>query len=244
MNDGSTRALRDLGFRLDGEVCTPGDAGYATAQPWNLAVRSAPLAVVFAESDADVAAAVQFAAAHDLRVAVRSTGHGATPLGEDVLLIHTGRMGGCVVDPVARSARVQPGVSWQQVIEQAAPHGLAALGGAAPGVGVVGYLTGGGIGPLVRTYGASSDFVRAISVVTGDGRRIRATPTEHEEMFWGLRGGKATLGIVTEMEIDLVELPSSTRGRSGSTPRTPRASCTPGAGWASGCPSRAAPRWR
>ncbi len=207
MADSLTRAVRELDRRLTGQVSLPGDAGYAVAQPWNLAVRSAPRAVVHGESGADIAAAVRFAAAHDLRVAVRSTGHGATPTGEDVLLIHTGRMGGCSIDPAARSARVQAGATWQRVIEQAAPYGLAPVGGAAPAVGVVGYLTGGGIGPLVRTYGVSSDLVRALSVVTGEGRQLSVTPTEHEDLFWGLRGGKATLGIVTEVEVDLVALP-------------------------------------
>jgi hypothetical protein len=99
-------------------------------------------------------------------------------------------------------------VLWQQVIDAAAPHGLAPVCGAAPNIGAVGYLTGGGIGPLARTFGAGSDYVRALEVVTGDGELRRATPAEHADLFWGLRGGKATLGIVTAVEIDLVPLAS------------------------------------
>ena len=65
-------------------------------------------------------------------------------------------------------ARVGAGVRWQQVLDTAAPYGLAGLAGSAPGVGVVGYTTGGGIGPVSHTFGYASDLVRAVEVVTGD----------------------------------------------------------------------------
>jgi DNA-binding SARP family transcriptional activator len=93
-----------------------------------------------------------------------------------------------------------------RAVDTAAPHGLAPVCGAAPGVGVAGFLTGGGIGPLSRTFGVGSDHVHALEVVTGEGRLLRITPDEHEDLFWGLRGGKATLGIVTAVEIGLVPL--------------------------------------
>jgi FAD/FMN-containing dehydrogenase len=76
--------------------------------------------------------------------------------------------------------------------------------GSSSDVGVVGYLTGGGVGPMARTYGLSADRVRAFEVVTGDGTLRRATPTEHPELFWALRGGKGAVGIVTAVEVDLV----------------------------------------
>lgn len=98
------------------------------------------------------------------------------------------------------------GARWQDVLDAATTHGLAPLCGSAPGVGVVGYLTGGGIGPLVRTVGLSSDHVRAFDVVTGEGTLLRATPEENADLFWGLRGGKATLGIVTAVEIALLPI--------------------------------------
>ncbi len=68
------------------------------------------------------------------------------------------------------------------------------------------FLTGGGIGPLVRTVGLSSDHVRAFELVTGAGEILRVTPEEHADLFWGLRGGKSTLGIVTAVEIDLLPI--------------------------------------
>src|SRR5262249_29377090 len=69
-----------------------------------------------------------------------------------------------------------------------------------------GFLTGGGIGPLVRSVGLASDHVRAFEVVTGSGEVVRATAEQHADLFWGLRGGKATLGIVTAVEIDLLPI--------------------------------------
>jgi FAD/FMN-containing dehydrogenase len=189
-------------------LITPGQAGYGNSVPWNRAVASEPAAVIEARNSADVADAVRHAADHDLRVAVRSSGHGAVPVDGSTLLVHTAAMADYSVDPVRRVVRLGAGVRWQPVLEAAARYGLAPICGSSPGIGAVGYLTGGGIGPLARTFGVSSDFVRAIEVVVGDGRVLRATPTQHEELFWGLRGGKATLGIVTSLEMELVRLDS------------------------------------
>lgn len=184
----------------------PYDAAYAESRPWNRAVVSAPRAVVRAHTAAEVAAAVTFAGACGLRVAVRSTGHGAVPIDRSTLLVHTGAMTECTIQPERRWARIGAGVRWQQVLDAAASHGLAPVCGSAPGIGAVGFLTGGGLGPVARTLGVSADHVRALEVVTGTGRMLRATPTEHPELFWGLRGGKATLGIVTAVEIDLLPI--------------------------------------
>jgi FAD/FMN-containing dehydrogenase len=198
--------LEKLRGRLSGALALPGEPGYARAAPWNVAVPSQQRAVVLAASAGDVAETVRFAGEHGLRVAVRRTGHGAVPLSDDTLLVHTAALDECAVEPQRRMARVGAGVVWQQVIDAAAPHGLAPLSGAAPGVGVAGLLSGGGLGPLARTYGVCSDLVRALEVVTGDGSMLRATAEEHPDLFWGLRGGKGTLGIVTAVEIDLLPL--------------------------------------
>jgi FAD binding domain len=202
-------ALTALRERIAGDVFLPTDPGYGVATPWNVAIERSPRAVVAVASAADVVETVRFAADRGLRVAVQRTGHGAVALaGDDVLLVHTARLDECVVDAAERTARVGAGVIWEQVIEAATPHGLAPLVGSAPGVGVVGFLTGCGIGPLARTYGLSSDHVRAFELVTGAGDVLRVTPELHAELFWGLRGGKGSLGIVTAVEIDLMPLAS------------------------------------
>jgi FAD binding domain len=183
-------------------VALPGDDRYARlATPWNVAIASAPAAVVEARGVQDVVDAVRFAGAAGLPVAVQATGHGiAGPL-DGALLIHTGRLDECVVHPDGW-ARVGAGVRWQQVLDAAAPYGLGALAGSAPNVGVVGYTTGGGLGPVARTYGWASDLVRAAEVVTGDGELRRITPGH--ELFAALRGGKGAVGIVTALEFDLL----------------------------------------
>ncbi len=197
--------LDGLRRRLSGGLGLPGDELHTRlSTPWNVAVPTSPAAVVEARTAQDVVEAVRFAAAAGLAVGVQCTGHGIADALDGALLVSTGRLDECVVHPDGW-ARVGAGVRWQAVLDEAAVHGLAPLCGSSPGVGVVGYTTGGGLGPVARTHGWASDRVRAIEVVTGDGVLRRATPDTHADLFWALRGGKGALGIVTAMEFDLVE---------------------------------------
>ncbi len=202
MTHSDSLVLDDLRQTVAGTVHTPGDPGYPTIG-FNVTVDRRPAAVVDVTSTDDVAATLRFAAVHGMTVGVHATGHGGTPLGGGSLLVRTAGLDTCVIDPQARTARIGAGVRWQTVIDAAVPHGLAPLCGSATGVGVVGFLTGGGIGPLVRTVGASSDYVRSMTVVTGDGVVRTASAVENPELFWGLRGGKATLGLVTEVVVEM-----------------------------------------
>lgn len=173
--------LRTLRDHVATHVALPGEPGYERCVPWNVAAPVTPAAVVLATSPADVAATVRFAGMHGFTVTVQATGHGAVGIGLSTILVQTAVMKHCAVDVPNRTARVEAGARWQDVLNAATPHGLAPLCGSAPGVGVVGYLTGGGIGPLVRTVGLSSDHVRSFDVVTGEGgccvRRGTRTPT-------------------------------------------------------------------
>ncbi|MEU0495729.1 FAD-binding oxidoreductase [Mycobacterium sp. NPDC006124] len=201
-NDG----MEQLRSYVGAPVALPGERVYDRATPWNVAVPVRPGAVVLAATASHVAEVMRFAGDRGLRVAVQATGHGAVPIGADTVLVLTAGLSGCVVDPIARTARVGAGVRWQTVLDAATPHGLAPLCGSAPGVGVVGFLTGGGVGPLVRTVGLSADYVRAVELVTGAGEILRVTPEEHADLFWGVRGGKSMLGVVTAVEIDLLPI--------------------------------------
>jgi hypothetical protein len=200
----SPAGLHQLRSRLSGTLALPGEPGYERCESWNTAVASHPVAVIAAADAADVAEAVRFAGARGLRVGVQCTGHGAVEdLGDDALLIHTGELDGLTIDPDLRRVRIGAGLTWRPVIAAAATHGLAPNVGSAPDVGVAGFLTGGGIGPLVRHFGVASDWVTAIDVVTGEGELLHVTPNHHAELFWGLRGGKSTLGIVCAVEVEL-----------------------------------------
>ncbi len=204
----SEAPFEELDARTTGTVAVPGDEAYdGLVSPWNLAIPVRPAAVVAAQTAQDVVEAVRFAASHDLRVTPQATGHG--PIAELLteLLVTTQGLDECVVHPEGW-ARVGAGVKWLRVVEAAAPYGLAPLSGSITDVGIVGYTTGGGLGPMARTYGMAIDKVRAIEVVTGDGELRRATPTEHPELFFGLRGAKGMLGIVTAIEFDLVHQPT------------------------------------
>src|SRR5215831_15552535 len=93
---------------LAGRLVRPGDQDYDQARTaWNLAVDQRPAGVIRPESAADVSAALSYAAARGLRIAVQGTGHAARPLGflADTLLLRTERMRGIRIDPRARVAR-------------------------------------------------------------------------------------------------------------------------------------------
>ncbi|GAA4686666.1 FAD-binding oxidoreductase [Pseudonocardia yuanmonensis] len=197
-----------LAAAVAGPVLQPGDPGFAEeVAGYNVAYTPAAAVVVGATSTADVAAAVRFAAAAGLRVAVQATGHGLTGELFGTVLVTTRRMDAVRIDPLNRRAVVGAGVRWRAVIDAAAPHGLAPLNGSSSAVGVVGYTTGGGLGPLARRYGFAADHVRRFTLVTADGS-VREVSENSQgadaDLFWAVRGGKGNFGIVTEMEFDLV----------------------------------------
>lgn len=205
----TTDVLGDLRPRLTGRLTTPTDAAWDTARTaWNLAVDQQPIAVVQAETAADVAATVDFARRAGLQVAPQGTGHNAAPLGDlsRTVLLKTDRMRGITVDPAARTARVEAGVLCQELSEAAAPHGLAGLVGSSPDVGIVGYTVGGGLSWFGRKHGLSCSSVVAAEVVTADGVQRRVDAENDPELFWGLRGGGGSLAVVTALEVRLVPL--------------------------------------
>jgi hypothetical protein len=110
------------------------------------------------------------------------------------------------IDATAKTATFGGGSPWAPVIAAAAEHGLAPITGSSSTVGAVGYLLGGGLGPLARSHGFSSDYLRSLRVVTGEGELVTASADENADLFWALRGGKAGLGIVVEATVALVEL--------------------------------------
>src|SRR4051794_8902261 len=200
--------LDALRCQVAGPVLEPGDADYdAEIATWNQITTHRPPIVVGAVCADDVQAAVRYAGKHRLSVAVQATGHGATFPVTDGILITTKRMDNVSVDVQRGVARIGAGAKWAHVVTATAPYGLAPLSGSTTDVGAVGYTLGGGMGPLGRRYGFSADRVRSLEVVTGDGKVRTVTADDDTGLFWGLRGGKGNLGIVTAMEIDLVLQP-------------------------------------
>jgi hypothetical protein len=200
---------------LPGKVVIAEDMRFDEARrAWNLTIDQRPAAVAFPESPQDVAAVVLRARDFGLRVAAQGTGHSAGPLGslEDTILLKTERMRGVSVDPDRRTAQVEAGTVWVEVVEVAAQYGLAALAGSSPDVGVVGYTLGGGISFLGRRYGLAANHVRAIELVTADGRLVRADREHEPDLFWALRGGGGSFGVVTSIELELFPITQAYAG--------------------------------
>ncbi|GAB3247142.1 FAD-binding oxidoreductase [Nocardioides dilutus] len=204
-----TSYLRDrLAQHVAGEVYAATDpAAAAEVAAFNLSVTHRPAVVVAARAATDVAAAVRFARAAGLQVTVQATGHGAAAPAEDTVFVSTRHLQGLQVDPVARTARAEAGVRWRQVIDAAVPHGLAPLSGSSSGVGVVGYTLGGGMGHLARRHGFAADHVTSVELVTADGELRTVTAATDPELFWAVRGGQGSFGIVTAIEFDLLPVP-------------------------------------
>src|SRR3712207_712408 len=116
-------------------------------------------------------------------------------------------MRGVEIDPIARRARVQAGDLWLDVTAPASEHGLAPLAGSSPDVGVVGYTLGGGLSWLSRRHGLAANSVIAIEIVTADGRVVRCDRDHEPGLFWALRGGGGSFGVVTAIEFALYPAP-------------------------------------
>jgi FAD/FMN-containing dehydrogenase len=204
LGEATVQELRDA---LRGGLLMPGDDGYDEARRvWNGAHDAKmPAAVAQATGVADVMAALGFARAHDLTVAVRGGGHSVAGLStvDGGMLIDLSPMRNVRIDPDARIAYVGPGATWAEVDHEAQQFGLATTGGLVSTTGVAGFTLGGGIGWLMRRYGLAADNLVGADVVTADGRLVRASATENPDLFWGLRGGGGNFGIVTSFELAL-----------------------------------------
>ena len=200
--------LRD---QLSGSLTTQGDDGWDLArQAWNLYAQQQPAAVAQVEGVEDVQAVVNFARENGLRVAPQGTGHGATSLDDlsGSILLRTIRMTGVDLDPEARRARVNAGALSEDIANAASEHGLAALCGSSPDVGLAGYSLGGGMGWLgAQARPAVQPRCTAVELVTADGEVVRADSERNQDLFWALRGGGGNFGVVTALEFGLVEEP-------------------------------------
>jgi FAD/FMN-containing dehydrogenase len=197
------------GLAIAGRVATPDDADWDQARmAWNLAADQHPEAVALVESADDVAATVRFAAANDLRVTAQGSGHGALSLRplEGTILIKTERMRGVEVDADAQTARVQAGVLSLELAEAAGAKGLASLPGSSPDVCVTGYTLGGGLSWFGRRYGFACNRLRAVELVTADGEARTVDGENEPDLFWALRGGGGSHGIVTALHLNLVPI--------------------------------------
>jgi FAD/FMN-containing dehydrogenase len=204
-----------LRARLACPVHLPGDDTWDEARAvWNLFVDRHPVAVVVPQTARDVVDAVNAARELGLRVAPQASGHnaGATASLANTVVLRMTELKGVVINPVARRARVAAGTEWKEVTGPASQHGLAALAGSSPQVSVVGYSLGGGISWLARKHGLAADAILAFEIVTADGALRRVDPETDPELFWAVRGGGGSFGVVTTVELRLFEEPELVAG--------------------------------
>ena len=198
--------IADLARRFRGELIRRDDPTYDGARRvWNGMIDRNPALIARCAGVADVLAAVRFARERELVVAVRGGGHNVagTAVCDDGIVIDLSPMKAMRVDPVARTARAQPGLLWGEFDHETQPFGLATPGGIVTHTGVSGLTLGGGLGWLMRRYGLTCDNLLSADVVTADGELVRASAEENADLFWGLRGGGGNFGIVTSFEYRL-----------------------------------------
>ena len=195
--------IRDLAAALAGKLLLAGDTGYDDARRiLNPSFDKHPALVVQPVNVADVAAAVQFARAHDLLVAVKCGGHSHS--GQSTcdrgLMIDLAGLREVRLDAAAKRVHVAGGSLLGAVDQACMAQGLVTPLGTVSHTGVGGLTLGGGFGRLARKYGMSIDNLAAVDVVTADGKLVRASEKDDAEMFWGVRGGGGNFGVVTRFE--------------------------------------------
>jgi FAD/FMN-containing dehydrogenase len=208
MTQTANAPISDLRSALHGELVEAGDATYDDARRvWNAAIDRRPLAVAMCADESDVQAAVRFAAAHGVEVAVRCGAHSMSGscVVDDGLVIDLSQMNAVSVDPDARRVKVGGGALLGALDAATQEHGLAVPVGLVSHTGIGGLTLGGGMGWLSRKYGLAIDNLVSARAVTAEGDLLTASETENPDLFWALRGGGGNFAIVTEFEFTLHE---------------------------------------
>ncbi|MGH3986746.1 MAG: FAD-binding oxidoreductase [Actinomycetes bacterium] len=206
MTDVATVDVDVLRNEISGEVLVAGDRGYDQARTvWNGAIDLRPRIIVRCASAGDVGAAIGFARAHDLEIAVRGGAHstGGNSVVQDGLQIDLSLMKDVTVDAVARRCTVGGGATLADRDTATQVHGLATTAGIVGHTGVGGLTLGGGMGWLTRKYGLAVDSLVSAEVVTADGRVRHTSPDEEPDLYWAIRGGSSNFGVVTRFDFQL-----------------------------------------
>ncbi len=202
-SEGTVRELRSC---LRGQLLRPGDDGYDTARRvFNGTIDKHPAMILRCAGTSDVVQGVNFAREQSLPLSVRAGGHSVAgkAVCEGGVMLDVSPMKGIRVDPARRTATAQPGLTLREFDHETQAFGLATTMGVISVTGIAGLTLGGGLGWLNGKYGLACDNLISADVVTADGRLVTASATEHEDLFWGVRGGGGNFGVVTSFEYQL-----------------------------------------
>ncbi|MBV8936783.1 MAG: FAD-binding oxidoreductase [Alphaproteobacteria bacterium] len=208
------KALRNP-FFIGGQPGATESTGWADA--WMFAPS---VYAVAAKSAGEVAAAVNFAREHNLRLVVKGGGHSylGTSNAPDSLLVWTKAMDDIVLHddfvPQGCAARSQAAVSvgagaiWLHVYNAVTTQaGRYVQGGGCTTVGVAGLIQSGGFGSFSKNYGTAAASLLEAEVVTADGEVRIANPCRDPELFWALKGGGGgSFGIITRVTLKTHDL--------------------------------------
>jgi len=192
--------LADLARQLSGSILGPHDPGYEMARAvHNGLIDRRPALIVRCRTTNDVIAALALARRAGLEVSIRGGGHNVAgrAVTEDGVMIDLAEMKAITIDPDQTTATAEGGVTWGELNDAAAEHGLAVTGGTVSGTGIGGYTLGGGLGWLMAKYGLAADNLLAVEVVTAEGDVLHVDAASHADLFWALRGGGGNFGVAT-----------------------------------------------
>ena len=175
-----TSGVDELRAGLRGAALREGEPGFNERRAiWNRRHDRIPAVIVVPLDAGDVATAVRFANDHALTVSVKGSGHhtGGWAVADDGLMVDLSNWKAAEVDPIRRAARVQPGLTSDELNRATMEHDLALPTGKIGSVGVAGLTLGGGFGWLARMHGITIDHLRSVEIVD---RRWPATRRESD----------------------------------------------------------------
>lgn len=203
--------LSGLAERIRGRVVLPADSDYDDSRVLFNSVYDyvRPLAIVQARDAQDVARIVEFASGNGISLVPRSGGHSfAGYCTGPGIVLDVSPMKDVAIGPDAKTARFGSGAKLLDVLTPLAAQARAVPSGFCPTVGIAGVSLGGGIGRLSRMYGLTLDWLRAVELVTADGKIVRADATTNPELFWAHRGGGGgNFGVVTALDFETAPIP-------------------------------------
>ena len=183
--------------------------------------RQLPLAVALPADEAEVAAVLRACAQARVPVIARGAGTGlsggATPR-PDAVVMSLARLNRIIsIDPLARTARVQPGVRNLAISEAAAPHGLYYAPDPSSQIActIGGNVAENSGGVHCLKYGLTVHNLLALRVVSIEGEVLEigshALDAPGYDLLALLTGSEGLLGVVTEVTVRLIPTPQCAR---------------------------------